>query len=463
MLSRYYPHEYVESVFALDYGKLYEKGFRGIIFDIDNTLVHHGDDSTPEIDALFRELHGLGLKTALLTNNDEERVTRFIENIDTLYVCDAEKPDTAGYRQAIELLGIKDEEALFVGDQVFTDIAGANKSGLANVLVKFIQLEGETRIGKKRYLEYAILWFWKRSKKHRHRLGDICKDGRGSHAPTREARGAKEKKLFCEISPTTYAISTRKEICVRHISDLLGKDRFAGSKVREKLPHVVSSHHSQVIKKGKGIDPRLQENKEVNIKLASEKINGTIIRPGEVFSFWRTVGKVTKGKGYLDGRVIIGDRIQPGLGGGLCNLGNTVNLLVLHSPLDVTEMHTHSDALAPDSGERIPFSSGTSVCYNYIDYRCKNNTDQDIQLLIWCEDGMLCGELRSEAEFPQRYELIEEGHHFRREDGKYYRVSKIYRHVIDKASGKIADKQLIRDNRSEVMFDYDLIPAELIR
>ena len=46
MLEKYYPHEYAQTVFSIDYQKLYKKGFRGIIFDIDNTLVHHGDDST---------------------------------------------------------------------------------------------------------------------------------------------------------------------------------------------------------------------------------------------------------------------------------------------------------------------------------------------------------------------------------------------------------------------------------
>ena len=61
----------------------------------------------------------------------------------------------------------------------------------------------------------------------------------------------------------------------------------------------------------------------------------------------------------------------PGLGGGLCNLANTIYWIVLHSPLEVTEFHQHSDALAPNEGKRMPFSSGTSVCYNNVDYRFK--------------------------------------------------------------------------------------------
>ena len=273
----------------------------------------------------------------------------------------------------------------------------------------------------------------------------------------------KREKLFCEMNPLFYAISERKEILKRHINNLRSKEKFAGTIQKEKLANLVSEHSSNLIKRGKGIDISLQEGKAINIKLACSKINGIIIHPGEVFSFWKLVGKTTRRKGYQNGRVITGDKIKPGLGGGLCNLGNTIHLLVLHSPLKVTEFHKHSDALAPDEGKRVPFSSGTSVCYNNIDYRFQNNTDLDVQLLAWCEDGKLHAELRSEREFPWRYELVEEDHHFAKEGGKYYRNSKIYRKVIERSTDRVTDKELILNNHSEVMYDYDLIPGELIR
>lgn len=457
MLERFYPYEYADSVFSIDYKKLYNKGFRGLIFDIDNTLVHHGDDSVPEVDRLFEQIHQTGLQTILVSNNDEARVKRFVKNIDTLYICDAGKPDPAAYLKAVKMLGIKKKEALVIGDQMFIDILGANQSGLASILVKFIKLDSEKWIGKRRYLEYLVLGFWKHNKKYHHRLGDIYVK------KTEDGSGAKQRKLFCEISPVTFALSKYKEKLKRHLKDLLSKEKFAKTRIKKKLPNVVSSYSSELIKKGKGIDPTLQINKARNIKLASSKINGLIIHPGEVFSFWRTVGKGSKKEGYRDGRVIIGGKLVPGLGGGLCNLANTIHLLILHSPLEVVEFHSHSDALAPDHGKRVPFSSGTSVSYNYIDYRFKNTTDQDVQLLVWCQDKKLFAQLRSEREFPQYYEIIEEDHHFHKEGTKYFRISKIYRNVLDRATGKVTDKQLVRDNHSEVMYDYDQIPKELIR
>ena len=269
--------------------------------------------------------------------------------------------------------------------------------------------------------------------------------------------------LFCDICPATYAISETKEKIKRNIKDSMGSEKFAHGQTNKRLKNVVSTHSNHLIKKGKGIDPVLQKNKAINIDLACKKINGIIIRPGETFSFWRTVGKITKKAGYKDGRIISANKLQPGLGGGLCNLGNTIHLLVIHSPLTVTEFHTHSDALAPDGDVRIPMSSGTSVCYNYIDFRFKNTTNQPVQLCVWCENGELKGELRSARPFPHEYEIIEEDHHFAKEGDKYFRISKIYKLTKDKKTGDIIYKKLIRDNHSEVMFDYNDIPKELIR
>ena len=176
MLQKFYPYEYVDSVFDLDYEKIFRKGFRGVIFDIDMTLVPHGEDSTPEVDALFEKIHDAGLKTLLLTNNDASRVKRFIKNIDTPYICDADKPAPDNYLKAVDLLGIKKDEAIFVGDQIFTDILGANKSGLPSILVKYVTAHEEKNIGIRRRLEKIILKLYLMNSSCRHRLGDILKE-----------------------------------------------------------------------------------------------------------------------------------------------------------------------------------------------------------------------------------------------------------------------------------------------
>lgn len=272
----------------------------------------------------------------------------------------------------------------------------------------------------------------------------------------------KKRKLFCELNPFCFTVSHEKEVALRHIRNILSGEKIARKK-GEQLPNVVFSSGSDMIKRGKDIDPVLQENKVDNIKIASDKISKIIIHTGEVFSFNRIVGKATKQKGYKDGRVIVNNKLIQGIGGGLCNLANTIHLLVLHSPLDITEFHMHSDALAPDpNGKRVPFSAGTSVWYNNIDYKFQNNTDQCFQLVIWCEGEYLKAELCSERELSCTYRIEEENHHFEKQNGIYYRISQIYKLTIDKATDKILKKELVLNNHSKVMFDYDLIPKDLI-
>ncbi|MBQ5667614.1 MAG: VanW family protein [Oscillospiraceae bacterium] len=272
------------------------------------------------------------------------------------------------------------------------------------------------------------------------------------------------RKLFCDINPTCYKISVKKETLLRNIKDFLSREKIAKEKSEELLPNVVKSHSSILVRKLEGVDIRLQENKVTNIRLAAEKINGIIIKPGETFSFWKTVGKTTEKEGYVEGLVIKrGGKLGADIGGGLCQMANMIHWLVLNSPLEVTELHHHSDALFPDERRRVPFGTGTSVLNNYVDYRFKNTTDQNVQIAVWIENGELCGELRSEKAYPFRYKLVEENHRFRKENGKFYRISKVYRIVIKRENNSEIKKELILDNHSLVMYDYSLIPSEQIR
>lgn len=271
------------------------------------------------------------------------------------------------------------------------------------------------------------------------------------------------RKLFCEINPFCYKISYCKEQLKRNVKDLIVNKKIASEKSNDKLPNIVKSHTSILIRKLHGVDMKLQENKVINIMLACNQINGIIVHPGETFSFWKTIGKVSKKQGYKEGLVIKGFDFAPGIGGGLCQMANMIHYLILNSPLEVTEIHHHTDALFPDDRRRVPFGTGTSVSYGINDYRFKNNTDQNIQILVWCENGELCGELRSERSYPCRYKLVEENHHFQKEGNDYYRNSKVYRIVIDRLTNETLYKELILSNHSKVMYDHNLIPPEEIR
>lgn len=164
MLQRFYPDHEIESAYDIDYEGLYQKGYRGVIYDIDNTLVPHGAPADEKAIALFRRLHEIGYRTMLLSNNKEPRVRSFCDQVGSMYIFRAGKPKTTGYENAMERMGTTAEDTLFVGDQLFTDVWGAKKAGIVTYLVKPIHPKEEIQIVLKRKLERIVLFFYHRQR-----------------------------------------------------------------------------------------------------------------------------------------------------------------------------------------------------------------------------------------------------------------------------------------------------------
>lgn len=176
MLKNLRPFAHIKDVYCIDYERLYKAGIKGFIFDVDNTLVHHGDESNEKVETLFRDLHHIGLKTMLLSDNSKERIESFTKNIDCPYIYEAGKPQPHAYYQALETLGLKPSEVFYVGDQIFLDILGANRAGIRGILVDFIRIPEVTKLGKKRYLEKALLLLFSLSKRERLNKALIIKE-----------------------------------------------------------------------------------------------------------------------------------------------------------------------------------------------------------------------------------------------------------------------------------------------
>lgn len=272
-----------------------------------------------------------------------------------------------------------------------------------------------------------------------------------------------EGKLFCQYHPVCYWLSERKERLLRLLKDLAGGARFAALQQEQLLPALVVSHRSMILRPLMGVDMALQQNKATNLWLASVHVDRLVIRPGETFSFWRRVGDCTAAKGYLPGLTIAGGKLSSAVGGGLCQLANLIHWMVLQSPLTVTELHHHTDAIFPDSNRRAPFGTGTSVYYNHVDYRFRNDTHHTFQLHIWLEGGDLCGELLCDQPLPCRWRIEEREHHYHLEEDGWYRNSEIWKRTIPKDPGEAGEEKLIFRNHSRVLFDPSLIPKEEIR
>lgn len=158
MFKQFYPSEYADSAYAISYQSLKEGGIRGIIFDIDNTLVPHGAPADDRAIRLFAMLKEMKIRTCLLSNNRESRVKCFAKAVGCGYICGCGKPSRKGYRKAMERMGTDCSSTIFVGDQLFTDIWGANRTGIRSILVKPIQSREEIQIVLKRIPERIMLW-----------------------------------------------------------------------------------------------------------------------------------------------------------------------------------------------------------------------------------------------------------------------------------------------------------------
>lgn len=263
-----------------------------------------------------------------------------------------------------------------------------------------------------------------------------------------------KRKLFCEISPLTYKISMEKCILVRKIKNFLSDEKFAKEKSNDKLPNLIYKHNSLIRRRLGNVNMDLQENKAKNLALSAPKISGVIIKPGETFSLWTLVGRCTEKDGYKEGLTISMGKPSSGVGGGMCQLSNLIHWMILHTDMEITEHHHHDQIdLFPDFKRVIPFGTGTSIVYNYLDYKFKNTTNITYQLIIYVTDEYLCGELRADNRSEYKYHILAEDVFFSLEDDGVYRNGKIYREKNDCKSGLCVSRELIKVNHAKVCYD----------
>ncbi|WP_345788111.1 YqeG family HAD IIIA-type phosphatase [Desulfotomaculum copahuensis] len=161
-----YPKQYVSSLFDVDPDDLLRRGIRGILFDLDNTIVPRDVSRCPrEITAWLEKLKQHGFKICIVSNNNTQRVRLVADALAVPAVCHAIKPLKRPFRRAMELMGTGPHETAIIGDQIFTDILGGNRLGLYTVLVS--PLPGRefwaTRLFNRRMEKFVLSRLKKRS------------------------------------------------------------------------------------------------------------------------------------------------------------------------------------------------------------------------------------------------------------------------------------------------------------
>ncbi|APH04305.1 YqeG family HAD IIIA-type phosphatase [Bacillus weihaiensis] len=136
MLRQFLPGEYVKSIYHISPKQLKESGVKGIITDLDNTLVEWDrPNATPELLEWFKELKDYGMQVTIVSNNNESRVKAFSEPLNIPFIYKARKPMGKAFLKAVKDMKLKKEDVVVIGDQLLTDVLGGNRNGFKTILV----------------------------------------------------------------------------------------------------------------------------------------------------------------------------------------------------------------------------------------------------------------------------------------------------------------------------------------
>jgi vancomycin resistance protein VanW len=217
------------------------------------------------------------------------------------------------------------------------------------------------------------------------------------------------------------------------------------------LPYVVATHASPLLRQLGNNQMWLQRNKVVNLGLAAPHIDGLLVRPGETFSFCHRVGNATRRRGYLVGMTLDGGEVHPGVGGGLCQIANLLHWMALHTDLTVTRRSEHTVDPFPDSGRTVPWGTGCSIAWNYVDLQLRNDTATTYQLIVGIGETDLEGEIRADRPPARSYRVEGREDRFEQIDGVWWRSNEIWR----VEPGPPPREELIRRNHARTMYVPD--------
>jgi vancomycin resistance protein VanW len=238
----------------------------------------------------------------------------------------------------------------------------------------------------------------------------------------------------------------------RKVHWMFNSRRFAKVNPQIKYPHSLIQHRSFLLRPLKDVNMHLQHNKVTNLQIAIGHIHQVILQPGQTVSIWRLVGRPTKSKGYLEGLVLNNGKISSDTGGGLCQLGNLLYWMALHTPLTVKERWRHGYDVFPDVNRTIPFACGATLSYNYIDLQLENNTPHHFQINVWLDAEYLHGEITCNQDLKTKYHIYETDHIFKQQWwGGYTRHNKIWKKVSS-LDTNTETEELVAENNAIMMY-----------
>lgn len=222
----------------------------------------------------------------------------------------------------------------------------------------------------------------------------------------------------------------------------------------ELLPYELFSVDNGLYNANTGFDMIYQENKVFNLQLAAKTLHGLLIKPGETFSFWKTVRHADKDTPYKDGLTVTNGKLGTARSGGLCQMSNVLFWVFLNSPLAIVERHTHKVKDFPTMRDAEPEGVDATINEGWLDLKVKNETDITFQIGIAFDSVNITVSLFTDKAMPFIYKIEGKNLSYFRKNGKVYQKISIYRREIAVDTRAVLSESLLYENLCEI--DYQL-------
>lgn len=237
--------------------------------------------------------------------------------------------------------------------------------------------------------------------------------------------------------------------------------RYCRAHSAQDLPHLVYASASPLYNTETGFPMLYQENKVHNLRLAAQKLDGLLLRPGDTFSFFRSIRGADRTEPYKDGLTVLNGKLVPAPGGGMCQMSNLLYWLFLHAPLRVVERHGHRVKDFPDPPSDAPHGVDATLHEGWLDLKVQNPTETTYEIRLDFAGDQLIGRLLSDRDDGLALEVRNGEIAYVRRKGEIYEEADVLRRVLDRRTGACLREEKLYRNVCRV--GYALAPDTPVR
>jgi len=248
---------------------------------------------------------------------------------------------------------------------------------------------------------------------------------------------------FFRLRQTLRLLSDKKNYATLH------------SREHSKFPHLLFEHSTPLFRDYPEPWYSTQFNKVHNLGLIQKRISGLVLPPQTSFSYWKAVGRPLFLKGYKKAMVLQDGKIVNAMAGGLCQSSNALFWGALNLGFTIEERHRHSYDIFPDTQRTLPFSTGATIFYNYLDLVFYNPFPYHYLLKILLDDKNFTLQIFSDQKPLFAFLIQEKNHLFIKEEDTIYRQNEIWRQKVDTQTSALLSEDLLFKNKSKVLYEAE--------